>query len=247
MRKTFPLEKRFNFKNFGTAVIRLNSTPKSLLGKLTILEKYSKITFWPIFFLFIYFFLKIFFYFWENLKKYLQILKGCKQLPIRCCYQIPANSIKWRAGGRLAPPASRSHTFLSLESWVVLLTTQYVDWVYLPMLEARIDTTLGIRKPHQKKQKVIILWLGQVYTATIVSFFFSPRYLSCLNRYNVGLSSRVLSFVRRSVSLRCSTWVASISCFIRWGKKVENRNGSERYEKFKSHDWRYQHYEKIEI
>ena len=39
------------------------------------------------------------------LKKYLQILKGRKQLFIRYCHQILANSSNGGPGGRLAPPA----------------------------------------------------------------------------------------------------------------------------------------------
>ena len=105
VRKTFLLKKRVYCQNFEKSIIDLNSTLKFLSEKTLKLEKNSKLIFWQIFFFFFFFFKKTFLIS-IFLKNNLQILKGdihtYSKILINLSYLI-----KWRAGGRPAPPASK--------------------------------------------------------------------------------------------------------------------------------------------
>ena len=108
--------------------------------------------------------------------------------------------------------------------WVVLTATDCEDWAFLQYVGVRTSPFLKLRNQNKNKKSHNFVIGIYIFSPRLFRFFFSPRYLSRLKRYNVDLLSRVFGFVRRSARLNCSTWVASISWVIRREKKVENRN-----------------------
>ena len=116
------------------------------------------------------------------LKKYLLILKGRKQLPIPCCHQIPANFIKWRAGGgRLAPP--RLPDLITFVVGKLGRSPHYTICRLGISTNARSenDTTLGISGTTPKKLKSHNFVIETDYYRHDCFVFFSLRDISTVS------------------------------------------------------------------
>ena len=157
--------------------------------------------FWPNFFLFFYFFYKKTFLSFKNSENKLQIKKRSTRLSIGQYQQIWASSSNGGPGGRLAPrlPSLIKKMFVRC---VIQTTTDCEDWAFLQYVGVRTSPFLKLGNPN-KKQKSHNFVIGTGICRQVVSFFLSSRYLSRLNRYDVGLPSHVFGFVRRSVRLNC--------------------------------------------
>ena len=108
--------------------------------------------------------------------------------------------------------------------WVILTATGCEDWTFLQYVGVRTSPFLKLGKENKKQKSHNFVIGTYIFPPRLFRYFLSSRYLSRLNGQDVGLSSNVFEFVRRSVLLSCQTQVASIGRVIQRRKKVENRS-----------------------